>query len=338
MMTELDNYSTISEITLDESNFEDMEQYKEDVENSEEKEEEEEEEEKPQIILDDDVEEAPAIFAWNILHNSKLLIDPTGMMRNTLFDKYGISKPSNIMMIAKNIPVILNELSSLLKIVPQKEFMNELQSYNTLRKSPFCPVCRDKGLPASEYTSHHIWSDEQRTCVICPTLLMTTCNLCKQKGHSPKYCTKSQINKLYSSTPCQLSIPRENNIISRMILPTTCITCNKLGHTSRYCKQIIFTNKNRIPYLSVFPTLSSEYIKNNPKQVNTLTFSTIYAKNTQIHTYIQSATQYLRWSQDETLDKITKQYYLEQSIYYTKIAESYVNKYYLECFHNFEVL
>jgi hypothetical protein len=359
MMTEIDNYSTLSEITLAESDFGDIEQYKEkeimgcaDFSEEDEDDTKYNEEDEPtttKTTITENTEETTAITAWNILHNSKLLVDPTGIMRNNLFDKYGITKPSNLVMIAKNIPMILNEFGCLLKIVPKKEFMTELQSYNTLNKSPFCPVCRDKGLPASEYTSHHIWADEERKCVICPTLLMTTCNLCKQKGHSPKYCTQSdttkqQINQLSSSTPCKLSIPINNNnnnnnqIISRMILPTTCRTCNKLGHTSTYCKQLIFTNKNKIPYLSVFPTLSSEYMKNKPKQINPITFSTMYVQNTQIHEYIQSATQFLRWSQDENIDKITKQYYLEQSIYYTKTAESYVNKYYLECFHNFEVL
>jgi len=134
-----------------------------------------------------------------------------------------------------------------------------------------------------------------------------------------------------------VATPPHPKIISRMILPTTCDTCNKLGHTSKYCKQIIFTDSNNIPYLSVFPTLSSKY-NNNTQNNIPLTFSTIYAQDIQIHTYIQSATQYLSWSQHKQIDKQTKQYYLEQSIYYTKTAESYVNKYYLECFHTFEVL
>jgi hypothetical protein len=127
-------------------------------------------------------------------------------------------------------------------------------------------------------------------------------------------------------------------IISRMILPTTCETCNKLGHTAQYCKQILFIDNNKNPYLSVFPTLSSNYKKTMLQNNQSQTFSTIYAKNTQIHTYIKSATHYLDLSQNKNMDKKTRQECLEQSIYYSKLAESYVNKYYLECFHNFEVI
>ena len=104
MMTELDNYSTMSEITLGESDFGDIEQYKEKeimgcADFSEEEDTKYNEEEEEPTTISENNEETSAISAWNILHNSKLLVDPTGIMRNNLFDKYGISKPSNILLV-----------------------------------------------------------------------------------------------------------------------------------------------------------------------------------------------------------------------------------------------
>ena len=291
-----------------------------------------------QPSLEEDADDdASAISAWNILTNSKLWIDPTaGITLNNILETHGISKPTHLKLIA-NIPKIMNELVSLLKTIPQKDFIHELQSYNTLRKSPFCPVCRDKGLPAEKYTSHHIWGDEQRKIVICPTLLSTTCNICKKTGHSPKYCKSSSTippQPTVQSSPPPPPLP-QSPVISRMILPTTCLTCNQLGHTSKYCRQLIFTDNTNKPYLSIFPSLSSNYIK-SPNNIP-LSLSTINVQNEQIHTYITYASYYLEMSNNPELNKHKRQYYLEQSIYYTRISETYIQKYYLDCVHNFNM-
>lgn len=53
----------------------------------------------------------------------------------------------------------------------------------------FCPVCKNAGLSAEEYTSH--WtraSPRPDAPVVCPTILNATCSYCKGKGHFKKNC------------------------------------------------------------------------------------------------------------------------------------------------------
>jgi len=252
-------------------------------------------------------EDQHSINAWNMLHQPQLLLDPTLITLKNRLNNYGIYKHNDLIIIA-NIPHILNDIVSLLKIIPQKSFLYELQSYNTLHKNPFCPVCRDKGLPADKYTSHHIWADQQRTVVICPTLLNTTCNLCKQKGHSPKYC-KSIIHKPLIQQPLIQQPLIQQPLIQTQLQPLP-------------------PPPKKIPIL---PTLSSaaNYSKNK------ITLSSIYTQNIQLNTYIEYAKRYMSWYQYFNSDKEKQQYCLQQSIYYTQLSQTHLNIYYSNVFHNY---
>lgn len=53
--------------------------------------------------------------------------------------------------------------------------------------SKFCKICKDQGKPEHEYRSHNV---RERGVVVCVTLINTTCRYCKQKGHTPKFCSK----------------------------------------------------------------------------------------------------------------------------------------------------
>jgi hypothetical protein len=58
-------------------------------------------------------------------------------------------------------------------------------------KKPYCKVCFDAGKPESEYTSHWVRTQPDRTGkskVTCPTLLNTECRYCYQTGHTAKFC------------------------------------------------------------------------------------------------------------------------------------------------------
>jgi hypothetical protein len=58
-------------------------------------------------------------------------------------------------------------------------------------RKPYCKVCHDAGKPESEYTSHYVRSQPDRTgktVVLCPVLKATECRYCFELGHTTKFC------------------------------------------------------------------------------------------------------------------------------------------------------
>ena len=54
---------------------------------------------------------------------------------------------------------------------------------------PFCKVCYDAGLPATDYTSHFVKDQPGPDGkVVCPTLLAQKCLTCGVAGHTSSYC------------------------------------------------------------------------------------------------------------------------------------------------------
>ena len=55
--------------------------------------------------------------------------------------------------------------------------------------TPFCKVCYDAGLPATDYTNHFV-KDQPGPGgkVVCPTLLAQKCFMCGVAGHTSSYC------------------------------------------------------------------------------------------------------------------------------------------------------
>lgn len=69
---------------------------------------------------------------------------------------------------------------------PQYGF-NEPPSY--VITLPRCKVCQDAGKSPKEFHSHWVReSKDPNSRVTCPTLLSLSCNYCKKKGHTIKYC------------------------------------------------------------------------------------------------------------------------------------------------------
>ena len=65
--------------------------------------------------------------------------------------------------------------------------INKSNTINTnVKRTPFCKVCIDAGLPKSVYESHWVKTIEGKVC--CPTLLEQSCRYCKVKGHTVKFC------------------------------------------------------------------------------------------------------------------------------------------------------
>jgi len=62
--------------------------------------------------------------------------------------------------------------------------------------SCFCKVCKDAGLPESDYTSHFVKDRPgPNGKVVCPTLLNQSCLTCGNKGHTSSYCSENPNNK-----------------------------------------------------------------------------------------------------------------------------------------------
>lgn len=65
-----------------------------------------------------------------------------------------------------------------------------------ISKKSFCKVCHDSGKSEAEYTSHFVKSEPgPKGVVVCPVLLASICNYCKQKGHTLKHCKELEKNK-----------------------------------------------------------------------------------------------------------------------------------------------
>jgi len=79
--------------------------------------------------------------------------------------------------------------------------MSSFQNKRTIsNKKPviksFCKVCHDSGKSEAEYTSHFVKSEPgPKGVVVCPVLLASICNYCKQKGHTLKHCKELEKNK-----------------------------------------------------------------------------------------------------------------------------------------------
>ena len=59
------------------------------------------------------------------------------------------------------------------------------------QKKPFCKVCFDASKPESLYTNHFLKDRPgPNGKVVCPTLLMTECRYCHEKGHFKSHCSQ----------------------------------------------------------------------------------------------------------------------------------------------------
>jgi len=72
----------------------------------------------------------------------------------------------------------------------------------------FCKVCNSAGKPDSVCKTHNV--RDEKGSVICTTLLSQSCKYCKEKGHTPKYCTKLKI-KQKNQQQQQQQAPRNSN-------------------------------------------------------------------------------------------------------------------------------
>lgn len=201
-----------------------------------------------------------------------LLMDVTNVkeecveeMARTLFAS-GLKGPSDLDILS-NLPKVLRSIANGLKDIPAKKFLSEMKSRSVTSKLPFCPVCRDAGLSAEEYTSHHIWSDETRETVICPTLLAHQCEKCGEMGHMPSYCGRTKTNRpapepVVAEKPkhCKVCYQAgygsevysthftkvDGEILCPTILNNPCHRCGRKGHTPKYCTITVRTDRRPV--------------------------------------------------------------------------------------------
>jgi hypothetical protein len=203
---------------------------------------------------------------WN------LLMDVTNVkegsmeeMAKKLFDS-GL-KTANDLDILSNLPKVVRSIADSLKDIPAKKFLSDMKSRCVTSKQPFCPICRDAGLSAEEYTSHHIWSDETRETVVCPTLLAHKCEKCGEMGHMPSYCGRTKNNRplpepIIAEKPkhCKVCYQAgygpeiysthftkvDGEILCPTILNNPCHRCGRKGHTPKYCTITVRTDRRPV--------------------------------------------------------------------------------------------
>ena len=206
---------------------------------------------------------------WSYLTKLENQEDESGKKLEKVLSRIGMSGPSDIAMIS-NMPREQGMLLSCLKSLPGKRLKSILGERSVTKKAPFCPICRDAGKSAEEYTSHHIWKDETREEVICPTLLGHTCERCGECGHMPRYCPKGRMSRVSERSPesvaesvSESSEKKEEEkvkhckvcyqagfgvevysshytkvdevIMCPTILNNKCHRCGGTGHTPKYC-------------------------------------------------------------------------------------------------------
>ena len=72
----------------------------------------------------------------------------------------------------------------------KKEYYNPNQTNQPDKTKMYCKVCKSAGKPESVCKTHNVRND--KGVVVCSTLMSQSCKYCKEKGHTPKYCTKLQ--------------------------------------------------------------------------------------------------------------------------------------------------
>ena len=205
--------------------------------------------------------------------------DSIQMIAKTMWDA-GLKGPEDLDILS-NLPKVVRSIAEGLKSIPSKKFQSEMKSRSVTSKLPFCPICRDAGLSAEEYTSHHIWSDESRETVVCPTLLAHQCEKCGQMGHMPSYCGKSvapatkrpepqpQPQPIVQEKPkhCKVCFQAgysaevysthftkvDGEILCPTILNNPCLRCGKKGHTPKYCTITVRNDRDRRPVIQAPP-------------------------------------------------------------------------------------
>ena len=205
---------------------------------------------------------------WSYLTKLENQEDDSGKKLEKVLSRIGMSGPEDISMIS-NMPREQGMVLSCLKAMPGKRLKSILGERSVTKKAPFCPICRDAGKSAEEYTSHHIWKDESREEVICPTLLSHTCERCGELGHMPRYCPKGRLSRSSDRAPLSVSESVSESsdkeeekvkhckvcyqagfgvevysshytkvdevIMCPTILNNKCHRCGGTGHTPKYC-------------------------------------------------------------------------------------------------------
>jgi hypothetical protein len=85
-----------------------------------------------------------------------------------------------------------------------KTNMSKTNMSKTNIRPPYCKVCHDAGKLESVYNSH--FPKDERSNVICPTLLSLECRHCYKIGHTIKYCPSNKSADRYEKK----LISREN--------------------------------------------------------------------------------------------------------------------------------
>ena len=88
-----------------------------------------------------------------------------------------------------------------------------------MSNTPYCRTCHNAGKSYNEYTNH--WTRDKPGKdgnIICPVILNTVCNYCKEKGHWIKFCHRLSSKPVESESynqPPDLPLNSWANILKR---------------------------------------------------------------------------------------------------------------------------
>ena len=106
-----------------------------------------------------------------------------------------------------------------------------------MSSTPYCKTCHKAGKSYHEYTNH--WTRDKPGKdgnIICPVILNTVCNYCKEKGHWIKYCpvisNKRTVCEQPEERPTDETVHSWANILKRGLPYPTSYNNNTLRHAA----------------------------------------------------------------------------------------------------------
>jgi hypothetical protein len=155
-------------------------------------------------------------------------------------------------------------------------FTRNNRNISATAATPFCKVCFDAHLPASDYTSHFVKDQPgQNGKVVCPTLLAQKCLICGVAGHTSSYCPdNSSVSSSVSSSSSSSTVQNQtryklatDEIRQPVRQPVHSIRLSPIKHRTAPTPRIVYatdiqpkttttnTKSNKTENESAFPAL-----------------------------------------------------------------------------------
>ena len=141
---------------------------------------------------------------------------------------------------------------------------------------PYCKVCHDSGKSEAEYTSHFVKSEPgPKGVVVCPVLLGSMCNYCKQKGHTLKHCKELEKNKNQGKKVSYHYEKREKKEVK-----TNCYrnSSSNSSNVFQVLEEEVEVFVDKFPPLSLSQLNSSKHDTSSPNNLFAFSYASMAAK------------------------------------------------------------